>query len=77
MSFYEKHAPGRREHNRPLPDLSQYEGQWIAIVDKLIVATGASVKEVFEKARKDYPDKRPLIARAPTKRLLILAAGKK
>jgi agmatinase len=26
MSFYEKHAPGRREHNRPLPDLSQYEG---------------------------------------------------
>jgi len=58
-------------------DLSQYEGQWIAIVDKLIVATGASVKEVFEKARKDYPDKRPLIARAPTKRLLILAAGKK
>ena len=26
MSFYDKHAPNRREHNRDLPDLSQYDG---------------------------------------------------
>ena len=26
MSFYKKHAPGRREHARDLPDLSQFEG---------------------------------------------------
>jgi agmatinase len=26
MSFFEQHAPNRRGHNRPLPDLRQYEG---------------------------------------------------
>ena len=26
MSFYEQHAPNRREHGRALPDLSEYEG---------------------------------------------------
>jgi agmatinase len=26
MKFFEQHAPNRRKHNRPLPDLSGYEG---------------------------------------------------
>jgi agmatinase len=26
MSFFEQHAPNYRKHNRPLPDLSQYQG---------------------------------------------------
>ena len=26
MTFYKRHAPKRREHNRPLPDVSQYNG---------------------------------------------------
>jgi hypothetical protein len=26
MSFFKQHAPNHREHNRTLPDLSQYEG---------------------------------------------------
>jgi hypothetical protein len=26
MAFFEQHAPNRRKHNRPLPDLSQYGG---------------------------------------------------
>jgi agmatinase len=26
MSFYKSHAPNHRKHNRPLPDLAQYEG---------------------------------------------------
>ncbi len=58
-------------------DLSEFAGKWIAIVDSKVVASSDSPKEVMEKAANEYPGKKPLIARAPTKHLLILAAGKK
>ncbi len=41
-------------------DLTKYAGKWIAIVDRQIVAAGDTFKEVFNKAKKEYPGKRPL-----------------
>ncbi len=41
-------------------DLSRYSGKWIAILDQKIIAVGDSFKDVFEKAKMDYPSKRPL-----------------
>lgn len=53
-------------------DLSEFEGRWVAIVDKKIVATGKVFKEVAEKVRRDFPKETPLIAKAPSRKPLIL-----
>ena len=44
--------------NIPLIDFAKYKGKQAALVDGKIVAVGKSSKEVFEKARRQFP-KRP------------------
>ncbi len=53
-------------------DMSPYVGEWVAIVDREIVAHSPNAKEVYEKAKKAYPRKRPLLTRIPGKETMIL-----
>lgn len=53
-------------------DLSGFEGQWIAIIEKKIVANGKNLKTVLEKVKNDYPGKKPLVAKAPSNKPITL-----
>lgn len=44
---------------------SKYAGEWVAVIDNMVVAHGKSFREVYEKAKKQFPDKRPLIGKLP------------
>ena len=46
-------------------DLSGHVGEWVAIVDQKVVASGKSVKAVYEKARKLHPGKTPFLSCVP------------
>ncbi|MBI4226517.1 succinyl-CoA synthetase subunit alpha [Candidatus Roizmanbacteria bacterium] len=52
--------------------LERYEGKYVAILGKKIVGSGLSAKEVWEKARKKYPESTPTIAKIPKQEVLIL-----
>lgn len=52
-------------------DLSGLAGKWVAIVDGKIVESGDNLKLILENVEKKSPGQKPLIAKAPTKRLLI------
>ena len=53
-------------------NVKPYVNEWIAIVDKKIVSHGKDVKKVFNEARKQYPNKTPLISKVPGKQTMIL-----
>lgn len=53
-------------------EMEQFRGKHVAIIGRMVVASGDSAKEVFEKARKDYPEKMPVLAFIPRKEALIL-----
>ncbi|MBI4170639.1 MAG: succinyl-CoA synthetase subunit alpha [Candidatus Aenigmarchaeota archaeon] len=52
-------------------DLSKYKGQYIAIVDDRVVASGGNAKKVIEEA-KIKTGKTPLLAKIPGEEALIL-----
>ena len=52
-------------------------GKWVAIIDGKVVESGDNLKVLLENAEKNSPGKKPLVAKAPTKRILILSAHKK
>ena len=58
-------------------DLSELAGKWVAIVDGKVVEHGDNLKLILESVEKKSPGKKPLIAKAPTKRLLILSAHRR
>ena len=45
--------------------LSKYAGEWIAVIDKKIVAHGKSFREVYNYVKKQFPNERPLIGKLP------------
>jgi len=53
-------------------DTSNYLGEWIAIIDERVVAHGKKIEDVYAKAKHEYPTKRPLITKVPTKKIMIL-----
>ena len=53
-------------------DLSDFVGQWVAILDNQIVASGNSFREVAEKVDKEFPKQKPLLTRVPEKMAHIL-----
>ena len=53
-------------------EMEQFRGKHVAIVGRNIVASGDSAREVFEKARKEYPEKMPVLAFIPRKEALVL-----
>lgn len=54
-------------------DMNKYAGKWIAIVDQKPVASGTDAKKVYEEAKAKYPNKKPCLAKVPTRDTLILA----
>lgn len=53
-------------------ELSKYRGEYVAIVDEKVVTHGENAKEVWENAKKQYPDKIPALAKIPRDDILIL-----
>ncbi len=52
-------------------DVSKYADEWVAIVDRKIVAHDKSAKKTYDEAKKKYPKKSPLITRVPGKSAMI------
>jgi len=52
-------------------DLSAYEGQWVAVVDKIIIAA-RTLKEAVATAEKRFPQKQPLLMKVPQKQQYVL-----
>ena len=48
-------------------DFSEYQGKWIAILDKKVIAVGDTMKEVYEKVLSISPIRTPLFQRIPKK----------
>ncbi len=53
----------------------KYGGKHIAIIDDKVVASGNDPKEVWEKAKAKYPDKKPVLAFVPKEDTLVLLFG--
>tara|TARA_Y100000310_G_C20122453_1_gene552080 strand:+ start:98 stop:295 length:198 start_codon:yes stop_codon:yes gene_type:complete len=48
-------------------DLTQYQGKWVAIIDKKIIAFEKDVSKLINKVKKEYPNKKPLITKIRNK----------
>jgi hypothetical protein len=66
LTFYVTEA---KEINR------KYRGKHIALVDDKVVASGRDPREAWERAKKRYPDKRPVLAFVPKEDTLVLLIG--
>ena len=53
-------------------DLSKFVGNWVAILNNKIIASGKNFKEVAEKADKAFPNQKPLFTKVPKKTARIL-----
>mgnify|MGYP006871774432 CR=1 FL=1 len=47
-------------------------GKFIAVIDKHVAGIGKTAKEAYEKAKKAFPDKEPLLDMVPSKEFLLL-----
>jgi hypothetical protein len=52
--------------------LGDYVHQWIAVVDDELVANGQNAKEVYNKAKEQYPNKTPFIMKVPADEVMLL-----
>lgn len=50
----------------------RYAGKWIAIIDQKIVASGDDAEKVYRSAAARYPEKKPSIAKVPSREVLVL-----
>jgi len=53
-------------------DVSKYAGKWIAIVDEKVIVEGEDAKKVYNEAKERFPQKKPSLAKVPTKDTLVL-----
>ncbi len=53
-------------------NLSDFIGEWVIIVDKKVVQHGENLKNIFKKAKENYPNRKFLIGKVPEKGNLIL-----
>jgi len=56
-------------------NLEKYEDKWVVIIDKKIVASGDSLKELLGKVRKEHGTKTPFVAKVPKKTFMTLSAS--
>ena len=47
-------------------------GKFVAIINKSVAGIGLTAKEAYEKAKKAFPDKEPLLDMVPQKDFLFL-----
>lgn len=50
----------------------EFEGEYLAIIDEVLIAHGNNAPKVYEIAQKKYPDRMIYLAQVPTKKALIL-----
>ncbi len=55
--------------------METYEGQYVAIVGRSVVAHGKDAQRVYEKAHSMHPDERILVGQVPVKEAMILWAA--
>ena len=53
-------------------DLSPFIGEWVAICDGRIISHDLSFRKAFEMAKKECPNKKPLLTKVPTADTMIL-----
>lgn len=46
-------------------NLSEFQGEWVVVVDKKIIASGPNAAEVIKKSRAACPGKRPFLVKVP------------
>ena len=64
---------GEYEYVMSISDkLGEHIGEWIAVIGEKIVAHGESFKEVYEKAKKEFPTKEPFIMKVPKEAIMLL-----
>lgn len=49
-----------------------YPNKWIAMIDGKVVSSSSNFKETYREATRKFPGKRPLIAKIPSTRAMIL-----
>ena len=52
--------------------LTKYEGRYVAILGRKVIASGLSAKEVWDEAVRKYPKQIPTIAKLPRKEILVM-----
>ena len=52
--------------------LSKYEGRYVAILGRKVVASGLSAKDVWDEATRKYPKQVPTIAKLPKEEILVM-----
>ncbi len=70
----EKKMPRKNEFQclMSMPNLGDYLGKWIAIVEDKVIASGDDGKRVFEEAKAKYPKGEPLILKVPADTVMLL-----
>ena len=56
-------------------DLSEFAGEWIAVINNKVVEHGESFREVFKQVKLKYPKGRPLIGKVPEKNLITYSVN--
>lgn len=52
--------------------LGDYVNLWIAVVDNKVVAKGDNAKDVFLRAKRDYPEKTPFVMKVPSETVMVM-----
>ena len=52
--------------------LSEYEGKWVAVVGREVVAADKNAKKAYSAAKRKYPHEEPLLDKVFDKRVLIV-----
>ena len=53
-------------------NLSKYEGEWIAVVGKEVVAADKNIKKAYNLAKSKFPEKEPLMDKVYGRGVLIV-----
>jgi hypothetical protein len=74
MKMEERKMPQKSEFQclMSLPNLGDYLGKWIAIIEDQVVASGTDGRAVFKEAKEKHPNKEPLILKVPSDRVMLL-----
>lgn len=52
--------------------LTRYEGMYVAILGRKVIASGKSAKEVWTNGKKKYPRSLPTIAKIPRQEIMVM-----
>ena len=55
-------------------DTRRFRGEWIALVDKKVVAHGKKADVIYNRAAKQYPPKKISLAKIPEQETLVLSS---